>query len=328
MTYTRNELLSLKNDSENIIQEVNQNLFDMLHQGDKLTLTESRYICLKLKTLRDEKGERPFKALDFPQCEDFLFWEKYLFYFNDLEGWGKIKDSPDSFIINEQKAKDVKFLDEHYKSWKAMIYADRYESAFLQTVASETKSLIKEITSLSRERGEGGNHRKYIEKALILNSKYIYFQVREYYEEIKANEELMDFCGEKLVIDHFAYTHILLRHYSSNTKFGRQGKSYHTDQEIDFKEIPAIILELLKSCSDRNLTASFQGDHIFFNLRGKDYALWFRRINRSIKGGTEKILRVQTFYPIESPYELSKLKELQQTPIIDDLAFYIPIIRG
>jgi hypothetical protein len=200
MAFTRDELLSLKNAPLQRVQEVYQILFEKLHSGKVLTLAESKHICLGLKATYNEKGERAFEVKNFKLCDDFLFWEKYLLYWGDHEGWGLVRNGSNSYVSIEQKANDVEFLNDHYGSWRKVILNDRHESAFLQTVANETNKLIREITNHSRQRGEGSNRRKYIEKALILHSKYVYFQVKEYYEEINANEETINFVVRSLYL--------------------------------------------------------------------------------------------------------------------------------
>lgn len=324
MTISREDLLNIKDMPLQKRNEITQTLFTMLHEGKPLTLAEEKYICLSLKTIRDEKGKIAFNASNFTQCADFLFWEKYLLYWADHEGLRPVLQRPNLPIPREQKIKDVKFLNDHYESWQKIIYADRYSTTFLQTVANETKRLVKEVINYSKQLGESENRLKYIEKALILHSKYVYFQVREYYEEINAEEESINFCKDKLVIDHFAYVHILFGHFAEQIKFGRPGKSYHRDGGIDFRYIPKIILDLIEKYSKNGLCQYFNGQHIFLKLERQFYAIWFRKITRSVKGTEpETILRVQTFYPVEQADDLSKIQKLERRRINPSLDFYI-----
>ena len=193
MTFTRDELLSLRSAPNQRFQEVVQTLLQKLHDGEDLTLAEGKYICLNLRTIHDVNDNIAFHPKDFNQCADFLFWEKYLLYWGDHEGWGQIKDSVNTIVSSAQKTEDVKFLANHFEQWQEVLQG-QVKTAFLQTVVNETKRLIKEVTEYSRSIGEGANRQRYIEKALTLHSKYVYFQVREYYEELGANEESLTFC--------------------------------------------------------------------------------------------------------------------------------------
>lgn len=325
MAFKRDELLSLSGASKERFQEVVQTLLQQLHDGNDLTLAEGKYICLGLRTIYDVNDKVAFSAKDFSQCGDFLFWEKYLLYWGDHEGWGRIKNSSNTFVSDAQKSEDVKFLNDHYEEWKHVVWAEQQKTAFLQTVVSETRRLIKEVTEYSKQIGEGANRQRYIEKALTLHSKYVYFQVREYYEELDANEELMAFCNEKVVIDFFAYIHILFGHFAAGIKFQRPGKSYHSNDTIDFRRIPKNIISILTEYSDQGLCHHFNKQNIFFNLKQKNYAIWFRSMTRSVKGkGQENYLRVQTFYPIELAEDISKLQKLELLKVNNDLSFYVP----
>jgi hypothetical protein len=112
-------------------------------------------------------------------------------------------------------------------------------------------------------------------------------------------------------------------HYSERLKFGRPGKSYYTDDQIDFKIIPKIILNILEIYVNDGLCSHFGGQCIFLNIRGNDYAIWFRLLKRSVKGGQENILRIQTFYPVEHLDDLGKIKKMQKYYANGDIVFYI-----
>jgi hypothetical protein len=72
-----------------------------------------------------------------------------------------------------------------------------------------------------------------------------------------------------------------------------------------------VIKDILTDYNQAAKCANFNSERIYFNLKGTDYAIWFRAMTRSIKGkGQESYLRVQTFYPVELPEELGKLRSM------------------
>ena len=326
LTFSRKELQDSKSMTKQRLQEITVRLLEKLNNNESLTLAESKFICLNLKTIYSaDTDEIAFKAENFKQCSDFLFWEKYILYWSDHEGWGQIKDSKTTFVSPSQKVQDVELLQMHYEQWREIIYGDTFPNTMIQTIANETKRLIKELTTISKDRGEGANHQRYIEKALILHSKYLYYQVQEFYEENNPVEETINLCGELVVIDNFVYIHTLFGHFAAAIKFGRSGKSYHSVDKVDYKNLPKEILSILAIFSKTVDCKHFDKQSIFFNYHGSDFAIWFRPLARSVKKiGQQSILRVQTFYPVELADDLKKIAVAQKVKANDDLYFYIP----
>ncbi len=324
MTFTRDELLNIHEAPKERFQEVTQTLTNKLVNKEVLSLAESKFICLGLRNIYSDDPNAPvLKAENFDQCADFLFWQKYLLYWHDHEGWSEVKER-DAVLPLAQKKLDVALLTEHYEQWKTVILGDKFSSALLQTIASETNRLIKEVIDYSKNLGEGSNRHKYIEKALILHSKYLYYQVSEYYEENNNPEENLNLCGNLIVIDSFVYIHTLFGHFAADIKFNRSGKSYHKDGNVDFRNIPKEVLSILQAYEQHIACQYFNKQAIFFNLNGTDYAIWFRPMKRSVKGGPpQDYLRVQTYYPVEMPDDQNKINAMSKIKISEALSFYI-----
>jgi hypothetical protein len=325
MAYTRAELLTIRNAPIERFNDVTQILINKLINKEKLSLAESKFICLGLKnTYSDDINAPVLKAENFYQCSDFLFWEKYILYWDDHEGWGEIKESETTVIPSAQKKVDVALLHQHFEKWKAVIYSNKFDTALLQTIANETIRLVREVVDYSKSIGEGSNRHKYIEKALILHSKYLYYQVSEYYEENKQVEDTLELCGNLIVVDSFAYVHTLFAHFAADVKFNRPGKSYHKNGSVDFRNIPKEILSILNQYGQQVDCKYFNKQVVFFNLNGVDYAIWFRLMTKSLKGGLKQdYLRVQTYYPIELADESDKIKKMDKIKANENLTFYV-----
>jgi hypothetical protein len=324
ITYTRKELQELKAASIDRYQEVVQTLMNKLANKQELSLAESRFICLGLRnTYSDDPNAPKIEAENFVQCADFMFLSKYLLYWADHEGWGQINNFGEIMPV-EQKKKDVEFLDEHYKDWKAIIYAKKHSSELLQYLAVETIRLINEVVSYSKQIGDGSNRLRHIEKSLILFSKYVYYQVKEYYQELGKVEEMIELCGNLIVINQFAYVHILLGHFAKDIKYNRTDKSYHRSNIVDFKNIPTAIIEILNLYKSEIDCKYFDSQKIFFTLNNQDYVIWFRQMKRFLLGNVEEVyLRVQTFYPVELQEDITKIKGMLSIKANENIAFYV-----
>ncbi|TFF40642.1 hypothetical protein [Mucilaginibacter psychrotolerans] len=323
MTYTREELLKAHSLPKGRFQEITQTLINKLVAKEVLTLAESKFICLGLRGLHAYDPNAPkLTAEGFDQCSDFLFWQKYLLYWQDHDGWGVIREA-NTIIPPSQKRIDSDFLHTHFEQWLNIIEGQKFASEILQTISSETNRLIKELVKYSRDSGEGSNRHKYIKKALVLHSKYLYLQIKEYYEEGNALEERLNLCGNLVVIDSFVYIHTLFGHFAESVKFNRPGKTYHRNTAVDFRNIPKEVFFILETYSKSIDCQYFNKQFIFLNLKGIDYAIWFRSLNKSLKGGgVQNYLRVQTYYPVELLDDRSKINTLILTKVNDELGFY------
>ncbi len=103
----------------------------------------------------------------------------------------------------------------------------------------------------------------------------------------------------------------MFRHYSAHIKQHQQGKSYHFDSNIGFKEVPDFLSKTIECYKSQPESKSFDGRKIFLKFNSNPYAIWFRPFRRDEAGGIRKeYLRIQTFYPIEEPLELEKINKL------------------
>ncbi len=271
---------------------------------EDLTLAESEWICGKLELIHKSEDGSTLNPHDYPLCEDALFRLRYMLYFNNINGWYKAFDWYGE-IPPEKKAKDVALINRHYESWKHTIQITNHPEDLLQNISKETRHHFKEIHRYCKRQFIWGNRRDYLEKSIILHSKYIYYLTLEYYNE----NDLIEITiveDETIKIDSFCFTHILFRHYSKIIKEYQVGKSYH-EFGIDYKNIPKELLRIIQAYNALDNT-NFDGQKIYFSLKGNLYAIWFRGIKRDVRGGeTIKELRVQTLYPVEDTKEFERV---------------------
>lgn len=308
MAYSRELLRELEDPStadDEIVISFAGDLFSRVHTDcESLSIAEKDWICRKIQIVHNDKDDR-LDPFDFPCCSDAMFNIRYILYFNNIEGWYPAYDWKGE-IPPDKKKRDLTLLNQSYVEWKNVIERTNHTNDLLRNIATETRHHLKEIGRFCNQTFTGYNRKKYLEKSIILNSKYMHRMVLSFYDEnpIKENIEV---DGKLVRIDSFAYVHILFQHYSKLIKEYQIGKTYH-DEVLDYKNLPLEIKRILNAYSEVS-NDTFDGQKVYFYLMDKLHAIWFRLIKTSIKAG--RVLeehKVQTLYPVEDPKELERAK--------------------
>ena len=138
------------------------------------------------------------------------------------------------------------------------------------------------------------------------------------------DEERIDFFNTSVLIDSFCYIHILFRHYSSSIKQHQLDKTYHYDENIDYKKIPLFLKDVVIKFKDNCAQDDFDRNKIYLSFGDKTYAIWFRPIQISKPGNLkESILRLQTFYPITNTTENATIGEFRKVNIDSSLIYFV-----
>jgi hypothetical protein len=322
MVYKREELTKKKAPEEE--QIVSQTLINLLAEGKHLSVAEARHICGQLRLWRKEGSNESIDALQFDQCDDMIFINKYLLYFNKHEVWFDIEDFNGPVPLDQKKL-DITFLDRHFQAWENDVISNlRLSDEKLRHVSIETNRQIKALKAYCTRRGLGYNRFKHLRKGLILHSKFLYFTMLEYYEEGYNGEESIEICNNRFVIDSFVYVHVLFRHYAEMVKEHQVGKSYHSIDHFDYRYIPKQIIEVLTHFATFANCQKFDMEKIFFELNGQLFALWFKEVDRQKKGKPkEKVLQIQTLYPVVEQRDLDKIATLNRTQANENTFFFL-----
>jgi hypothetical protein len=304
-------------------QQVVQRLANSMYKGDKLSLAEQDFLGIVFGSLVDENGQRE-DMHKYEGLKDDLFRHLYPRYVRNRDGLLDVSDAYGA-VPPERRKKDAAFLESEYQSWRSIILNENPGSATLQHLVNETKKHLADIDEFAKQARYGSRLKDATVKEIILHSKYLYYLVQEYYQELGAEEEMVTFTGGKIVVDSYSYVHTLFRHYSQHIKSYQLGKSYHFDTNFDHIELPSHLIKVIESYF-RNLPNAILGDRIYFRVRGALYALWFRKLTRSLKGGVkEEYFRLQTFYPVIDHKDLSRIAALKEILSDDGIGlFYQP----
>jgi hypothetical protein len=323
MLYSR-EVLDRKDLPLHIRAEMNAALKQAVADGVPLTFAEAKYLGTVLEaTFTFDEEAVVFMEKIYAQLDIYKFWNIYMRYAKDLDGAGIIR-SPRGPVPQFQKLIDVGYLQREFDAWKPLVQKTNHKHTVMQFLSKQAREELKDAMAWSKQLQEGYFRRLYVERSVILFSKNVFIKAEEYYQEYDVRKDQMTFCGKETIVDGFAYTHILMRHFSPYNKFGRPGLTFHHDREIDVDKLPFVIFRFLSLYDQFFGVAAFNGENIFFEFNGRDYVIWFKQMERNIKGGqTAQYLRVQTFYPAELQNDRQAISALTKVQVNDQLHFYV-----
>ncbi|GCC50329.1 hypothetical protein SanaruYs_05440 [Chryseotalea sanaruensis] len=214
-----------------------------------------------------------------------------------------------------ERMQDAQFLEGVHQSWKAILESPATD-IIIEHSQIEYRHQLKILERYCRTRGIRGFYKDYLLKSVILHSKFIYYLVREFYEEFGHTGETVSIFGKDITIDSFCYIHIIFRHYAELSKEYQLGKTYHFDTNIDYKKIPSFLKDIIEQVGSTGDSTLFQNNSIHFIFRGAYYT-----IHVSPFGG---LPRLATFFPVGRPAELAKLKSFTEVPLDHELIILRP----
>jgi len=317
--YSRDHLEDVDRNFGPPLQEVLQTLLQMVTDGAALTLAEEEFVCGKMTILRGRGGEYLYDVKNHPACRNYHYRYTYLLYYLNLNGY---KPAIDMYgqIPYEQRMEDARFLESIHQSWRAILESPTTDiiTEYSQT---EYRHQLKVLERYCKTHGIGGFYigrfyKDYLLKSIVLHSKFIYYLVREYYEELGHTSETVSIFGRDVIIDSFCYIHIMFRHYAELSKEYQHGKTYHFDANIDYKKIPSFLKSIIEQVDSTGDATLFQNNSIHFIFRGSYYTIHVSRF-----GG---VPRLATFFPVGRPNELAKLKSYAEVPFSEELIILRP----
>lgn len=324
MDYSRTELdeITKPNGSKSKFEEAVNTLSKKVFNHEKINLAEEQFICGVVKNLRDINNVKTLNIEDYKSCENYIFRTRYMLYSNDLNGNREIYDF-DGQIENQRKKSEVEYLNKQFIDWQNLLKNKLIGFELINYIAQETHNQINEIEKYCNKNLIGKHKKDYIKKSLTLHGKYIYLLVKEFYQELEKENEIVEINGQNILIDSFSYVHTLFRHYAKKIKEHQNDKSYHLNEKIGFKSVPNYLFDILIKFKSIVESVNFNKKNVFFNYNNQYYAIWFRPFKQSKKGNVViEYLRMQTFYPIEDKTELENLKSKKAIIVNNELTFF------
>ena len=270
---------------------------------EALSLAEEEFLGVVLGASVDAAGKST-NLHDIKPLRRDLFRHLYPLYVRNRDGLLTLADAYGE-IPPARRKQDTDFLEAEYRAWRAQMLGHQQGSAMLQHVAAELKKHLADLDVFAKRNKQGSRLHEAAVKEIVLHSKYVLHFVEAYYQELGATEQTVTFAGGKIVVDSYAYVHILFRHYSQGVKPYQSGKSYHFDVAFDHTNLPNFLVDIIASYF-RNLPgSSIRDDRMLVRVRGTLYALWFRKMTRSLRGNVKEIYyRLQTFFPVTEQKDL------------------------
>ena len=314
MVYSRTYLNSFKSENgypTNEQHNVTQQLINKLYDDSELSLSEEQYACNALSSLRSDDPEFRIKVSEVEKCKNYWFRDRYLLYYSDLNGYRSKRDFYGE-LGNEQKQLDIEYLESEYQKW-IQIIGSKTQEKLIGEVAKETKSQIKTIKKHCQNLNIGYFRHEYLKKEIVLHGKYIYYLVKEFYQELGSDHETITLFNCEILIDSYCYVHILFRHFASQVKEHQTSKSYHFDENIRFDMIPQFLKLVIIKFSENISETDFDGRTIYFSFHNKKYLI-----------GINQNQKLTTFYPISEPSILNVINGYNSAVINNELTFLLP----
>ena len=304
--------------------QATQDLINKLTQGQDLSLAEEEYVRFTLDIISANNSELEIQPLDFKGCENYWFKQRYLLHFRDLNCLGRVYDAKGEIDL-DQKIKDKGLLEQEYQKWKQKIYSKSNGEKLFEYLSLETLHHINKLDKYCDTASIGHLRKEYLTKSLVLHGKYIYLLVKEYFQELGSDEEKIDVFTNTVLIDSYCYVHILFRHFAALIKEHQISKSYHYDENIDYRSIPDFLKGIVLQFSEVVPPTKFDKRSINFVFNKKTYTIWFRPFTVHRPGKiVESSLRLQSFYPVELAGDVIRTAALSKVFVSEKLTFLIP----
>lgn len=316
------EELTLKNDSheEQVrTRAIFEDLKGKAQNGEVILEREKQFLCtcLKLTDIEDDGNLE-----DFDACYDFIFKELYLTYFSSALRAGafyKAHKGKIHIVTEKEKVKDFKYLQTVSDKWLKEIEKTNHTDQILQTLASETRTELKNHKKSAGKlffRKQKENYSLQREK-LILHSKFIYLLVKQVIENNDPDDFVFDFIDQRVEIDSFSLIHIINRHYAEIIKNNPQ-KTYHIE-DFEPDSLHTRLKDILSRINSKDFLQSSEIEKIAFVFKNITYRVWIKkRVKHLKREGAVDFLRVETFYPIEDDSELKDLSENYEPKEVDN----------
>ena len=308
------ECLNLQQETPEMtrLMEVLKRKFD---DGTSLTITEEQQICSALHSRQE------ISQIDFAEdsrCATYWFNTRYLLYCFNLNGHGIISNIliPSSPILSQ-------YLNNEFSRIKILLNQKSTSDQKLNYYKSETNHQLKEYEKYAKRAFHGYFKREYQIKFITLHSWFLYLKVICFFQELGSEEIIIPNEKHDIVIDSYVYIHVLFRHFAENVTNYQIDKTFHFDQSnISHEWLPNQIKHHIETFFLIVPVSEFNERFISMKLKGNFYEIWFREMQKSVKGENLEFLRVQSFYPVSKEKDLNKIKAMNEIVVNAELSYF------
>lgn len=315
--YSKAEIEQARRDGNvSVIQELVSNLLN----GTPMSIAETEAAVSIVGNSRPKGSISRVSLASIPAAQDSIFITLFLAYYGDLEGkYGIIKFSGydgliERIVSREEKKEDVIRLNEYYNAWKQKFVTNRHKDQILNLVINEVNN--QDLNEIEKDLASGKISKEeydYKKKGTILLSKYLYLRITRIFDELQANEIIINFNDQKIEITRWSMVHILNRHYAALAKQYDSAKSFHQDRSLTFFENPGELKFILEQIASHDKAKSIEIKRIHFKLNGIVYTV---HTENKIKDNKVPFIQLQTFYPTEDKTELQEIRTFYEEFVV------------
>ena len=151
-------------------------------------------------------------------------------------------------------------------------------------------------------------------------SKYRYILIKDIFElSIKSNHYKLYLNNQEIIFDYYSLAHILSRYYGHDMKTYKTDKSHFT-KDIHHEEVHLRLEEIFKKIDVSAFYTKSSIQEINIRYNSTLYKIYTDYENR----GATKILRLNTFFPIENQKMLKRLnKEYEEKKIDESYSVFV-----
>lgn len=327
------EINELRLNNDTVAEQVStRQIFDVLKEKavkrEILTEHEKNFFCMGVMLSHLNDGV----WADYSCCDNYKFKTLYLSYFHNLTGgsaYYKVKGLKNYKVEPNEATIDLQYLYDKSDEWQAIIEKTNHSNKLLQEVSTETRNERTTLSNLPEV--VNGLWRKgsflYIfkERAIFLNSKYIYCVALEIFETLEPADLILEINSTQIEFNEYSLFHILNRHYAETTKQYDTRKTYH-NEDFEPRILSTQLKDILHNIDNSGLLQNKSIDKIGFQQNGTDYLIRTSIEYKSVKGqGNVPYRRLNTFYPVLEKIEKNKLTlTCNLRKITDTLSVYVP----
>jgi hypothetical protein len=323
MLYTKEQLRRSGPRDEGVV--IQRYIYKVLKsETSKLLPHECDYLALRFRSIfkENELGETEL-AVD-PYLQPFLseavFKFLILIYHENLDFLQPVIKGDRQIDVTEIEIDRRKF-EELLTLWRLRLTVGR-EDRILHEVRLEYHRKIGLLNKqyLSRSFGRFRYERLCLEQEL--NAFYIYFTVKSFFREIKAQYVESNVAGRRFVLNAYSYVHIISRHYIPKFNGLDPEKSFNQSLPfIDPFDLPADLGRLIADYfSNVPPGYVFQEENMIFGYKRAHYILWWKKkhIDEISAVGYE----IRSLYKIEGNKDQPKLLNKAIIQAAEDLYYY------
>lgn len=216
---------------------------------------------------------------------------------------------------------DKTFYQRLIEEWKETVNNDRHSNQLLQFYCKETREEIRTLKKEFKKKRVAESTEGYItrERSIIEFSKYRYIITEGILKVIiRSDQYILSLNGIQIIYNGYSLSHIITRHYAAAMKQYETDKSHFID--VDYERLHLYLEDAFHQIDSSGLYIHDSIFEITYKLKDVLYRVYCNEVQESGK----KIIRVNTFFPLEDREMIKTLNLSHKEEIIDrDFSIYL-----